>query len=197
MFDRLVDPQSIGTLMAEINDLSTRVRDGIETEDAEELPLEKSAATWNAKNAKDIPDEVREVLHASFPTSATKAMFSSNTKISSFVHSVQDKHFGNSQILFSKIENNSPAPGFIHHIFSLEDDERQFLAIRRLLPTTVKDPFSLYPLLGVQMFSNTVDDLEVITADDVVAQFASCSLEWENTSNVAVISLSRVSLLST
>lgn len=197
IFDQLVDPQATGTLMAEINDLSSRVHDGIERDGVErdgvEDSSEDSVPLWNAKNAKAIPHGVRNALYVAFSISATKAMFSSNTKIAGFVHSTEQKHAGNSQILFSKTEDEAPTPGFIQYVFSLEHDTRRFLAVRRLLPATVNDPFSSYPLLGIRMYSNSRDDYEVITSDDVDAQFASCPLEWESTPNIAVISLSRVS----
>ena len=194
MMDKLVDSQSTGSLMAEINDISSRVHERMETDDTNDSLGEDSTPTWNAKNAKTIPYPVRDALHAAFGINATKAMFTSNMKISGFVHSVQHKHAGNSQIFYSNAHNTAPVPGFIHYIFSLEHDSRRFLAVRRLLPSTVKDPFSLYPLLGVQLYSSTVTDFEVIAADEVDAQFACCPMEWENISNVAVISLSRVSL---
>lgn len=168
----------------------------MEIDGDEEAPEDEGVPAWNEKNAKDIPSSVRDALHVAFGISASKAIFSSDMKISGFLHSVQQKHAGNSQIIYSTTSTET-IPGFIYHIFSLEHDARQFLAVRRLLPATVKDPFSAYPLLGVQMYSNVVSEFEIITSDNVDAQFASCHLEWEDTHNVAIISLSRVSPLLT
>lgn len=182
--------------MAEISDLSSRVRDNMEVDSSQEPPQkeppqEDEAPVWNARNARDIPSSVREALHACHGSSASKAIFRSTTSISGFVHSIQERHIGNSQIFFSTTGSRS-SPGFIQYIFSLEHDTREFLAIRRLLPPTVEDPFRHYPLLGVQIFDSSVGDFEIITTDDVDAQFASCPLVWEGSSSIAVISLSRV-----
>lgn len=193
MFDKLVDPQSTGTLMAEMRDLASRAsnQNGMELPDTDTFAQEDAS---NTKKAKDVPLELRNAIRVAFGEFApTKIIPSSDTKISGFVHSTITTHVGNSQIYFSAPFEFTTTPGFIHYIFSCPNIAGQYLAVRRLLPCEVEDPFSAFPILGVKLYSNVVDELEVISVDDVDAQFASCPLEWDGKSNFAVISLSRVS----
>lgn len=194
MFDKLVDPRSGDTLMQDITDISSRVPDDSRMEvDEDRQVAEESASSWNSKKATTIPKDVRHALEKIIGSAPTHAMFTSDIKISGFIHSTQRKHVGNSQVFFSTSDSQWIVPGFIQYMFSLEHDSRQFIAVRRLLPATDKDPFSEHQLLGVQMYSNALDDIEIIGPDDVDAQFASCPLEWNHKDNIAVISLSRVS----
>ena len=182
--------------MADINDMSSRIRGGLDIDDAADSFPEESTSAWDRKKATPIPEDVRAAFQRAFGSSPTHARFIPNTKISGFTHSTKQNHLGNSQIFFSSPNDRVSVPGFIYHILSLEDDPRLFLAVRCLLPTTVKDPFDRYPILGIKLYSAVVDDLEIILLDNVDAQFASCPLDWDEKPGVAVITLSRVSLLS-
>lgn len=197
MFSKLVHSNSTGTLMAEIHDLSSRVQDQDIAEGAisDSDPSEESGdpGSWNSKLATAMSPELRQAFQRAFPGgSPTHAHFTSQTTISGFVHSTRQKHQGNSQVLYAQRQGMS-TPGFIQSIFRIENDSRQFLAVRRLLPSTVNDPFRPWPLLGVKLYANSVGELDVISPEDVQFQYASCPLKWEETENIAVISLSRVS----
>lgn len=199
IFSKLVDPKSTGTLMTEINDLASRVRDeDAREEDDQEGPAthdDAESAPWNPKLAGLVEDDLRRA-YRNF-TSADcpiHARFLSHTTISGFVHSTRQKHQGNSQVFFSSINNTISVPGFIESIFTFKDDPRQFLAVRRLLSTSVHDPFQRWPFLGIKMYDNSLGDLEVILPENIHIQFASCPLEWDNAPSVAVVSLARVRL---
>lgn len=184
--------------MVEINDLSSRVHDRDITEDVSpEISLDDSDTTsYNLKLAKIMPDGLRHAFRAVSPDScSTHAHFVSNTTISGFVHSIRQKHQGNSQVMFSPLDGSAPIPGFIDSIFTVENDPRQFLAVHRLLSSSSSnnDPFRHWPFLGVKMYNNALGDLEVIPVANVDFQFACCPLVWEGADVLAVISLSRVS----
>lgn len=197
MFDKLVDPNSTGTLMAEMRDLSSRAnnQDGIGIEDTDDL-REENESSPNSRKAQQVPTELRAAIRSAFgEVPPSKIVLTSNTRISGFVHSTMTKHSGNSQVYFTpRLEVNS-TPGFIHNIFTVPGMQGEYLAVRRLLPCRVEDPFSAFPVLGIQLYSNILDELEIISVDDVDAQFASCPMTWKKTENIAVVSLSRVCTL--
>lgn len=198
MFSKLVEPRSTGTLMVEINDLSSRVHDRDITEDVSpEISLDDSdTIKYNPKLAKVMPDGLRQAFRVVSPHShPTHAHFVSNTTISGFVHSTRQKHQGNCQVMFSPTDGSTPIPGFIDSIFTVENDPRQFLAVHRLLSSSSSnnDPFRHWPFLGVKLYDNALGYLEVIPVANVDFQFACCPLIWEEADVLAVVSLSKVS----
>lgn len=183
--------------MAEINDLSSRVQDQdiVEGAISDDVPSDESGdpGPWNSKLTTAMSSELRQAFQKASPNGCpTHARFTAQTTISGFIHSTRQKHQGNSQVFYAQKQNVS-IPGFIESIFRVENDSRQFLAVRRLLPSSVNDPFRPWPLLGVKLYANSVGELDVISVEDVQFQYASCPLKWEGTDTLATISLSRVS----
>lgn len=162
----------------------------------EDFSTEADTPVWDPTKATPIPDDMLEACDVAFGDHQPKrAIFTSNTNINGFVHSTESKHRGNSQVMFTPPLETDSTPGYIQRIFTIEDRPGQYLAVRRLRHTDVDDPFSedVYPLLGVKLWGNSMQEVEIISVDQVDAQFASCLLEWENQATLAVISLSRVS----
>lgn len=190
IFSKLVDGQSTGTLMTEINDLSSRVYDQDLTE---ECPSTQENTNTNSGSIDKMSDELRLAFQSISPDDCpTHARFVSNVTISGFVHSTRQKHQGNSQVFFFPIHSKASMPGFIESIFSVEKDSRQFVAIHRLLPSSSSDPFQQWPFLGVKMYDNSLGELEVIPLRNIEFQFASCSTVWEEMPTVVVVKLTRV-----
>lgn len=194
IFSKLVDPGSNGTVLHEMVDLSSRVHD-ININGSSTGGDEESIPTPNhARRYVKMPGDLRHAFCSSGTADDEpgRAYFVSQTDVSGFTHSTKQRHQGNSQVLYRSPSHSKIVPGFIESIFTPEHDDRQFLAVRHLLPSPVKDPFQDWPFLKVKMYDNALGDLEVILPENIQVQFASCPLEWDGVPTIAVVSLAKV-----
>ena len=103
------------------------------------------------------------------------------------------RHPGNGSIMVRQ-RSGSSLPAIIEGIIQISTTEILF-AVRHLLRTTSTDPFIIYRELQASLWSHHTGQVVIIKPEDVDCHFASLPMEWEGANCVAVISLSRVSVL--
>lgn len=103
------------------------------------------------------------------------------------------RHHGNGSIMVRQ-HSGSSLPAIIEGIIQISTTDILF-AVRHLLRTTSADPFIIHRELQASLWSHHTGQVVIIKPEDVECHFASLPMEWEGANCVAVISLSRVSVL--
>jgi lambda repressor-like predicted transcriptional regulator len=183
IFRKLIDPQLRNTLITDIASFSGHA------DDESDIP---------ERQTKPIPPIIYNALRTSldFLPPHHAEVFTHLTR-KGITYAVASRHLGNSCILVLKSQMDRPYPAQIKHILGLQttDAVETFVVVQRYKPMTVaSDPYIRYPALQAKLWSQElINELEIITPDDIHSHFAACDMVWEGSPVTAVISLFRVS----
>lgn len=185
IFQKMVNPQLRGTLTTDIRSISSLFEDDNEDDDT---------VIWNERTTRPISQELQAALSHCCRVSAGTAQFLPNITINGLIYSPYRKHKGNACILFSKSQEKL-VPAQIDTILRVgSTDIQTFIAVRRHMSSQATyDPFSQFPILRTRLWSAQLGDLEIIRPEQISSHFACLSMS-DNRKNIAVLSLSRVSL---
>jgi hypothetical protein len=182
IFSKFMNPQVKNTLLTDISQFLADIEDDIPEIDVKATTL--------------IPEPIHKAFRVFFSTSPSEtprtAKFLNSVTIKGLTFSTSKRHHGNSSILVGQI-SAPPVPAIIEGIIQTSSGDTLF-AVRHLLKTTSSDPFEPYRELQASLWSEHLGQVVIIRPEDVDSHFASLSLQWEGTSCLAVISLSRVGL---
>ncbi len=182
-FSKLVDSTVRNTLLTDISNFLV---------DVEEPPLEE------VSGMAPIPQLIHAALRSFYRHSQTEtprvAKLLSYFTVKGLTFSSFKRHSGNGSIMIRQ-HSGSSLPAIIEGIIQISTTDTLF-AVRHLLRTTSTDPFIIYRELQASLWSHHTGQVVIIKPEDIDCHFASLPMEWEGADCVAVISLSRVSVLS-
>ena len=188
IFQKMVDPQLRGTLTTDIQSISSLFDDKDEADDM---------ASWNDRTARPIPQELQAALSPLYQVSPRTAHFLSDIPINGLRYTPYQKHRGNSCVLVT-LSKDELVPARIDTIFQIEisGSVHTLIAVRRhLVSQATYDPFPQFPILRARLWAAQVADLEIIRPQQVSSHFA-CLPMSDDQQNIAILSLSRVSLIN-
>ena len=197
MFQKLVDPQVRDTL---VTDILTLFTDDVDSENdglLNEYQLQQPVQLADA-----LPVLLQECLVATYGRRLCARLLS-HLKISGITYSSSAVHLGNALILLKSPTPNKYLPARIDYITQILFDDTDdghlvtFVAARKYKPSTVNsDPFRAFPFLQTQLWSRELDSLELYPLQSIECHFAQSLVSWENSDVMAMISLSRVCVIS-
>lgn len=146
-----------------------------------------------------LPTSVRDLLRSTSHAfrnivSACRLRCISAILINGRRFTTDEKHVGNSCVLFWD-EGGNLVPGCIKHIVLASGSERHiYVVVQRHLPSLVEpDPFKAYPHLRMQLWSaEFAPECQLISVENIHAHCAKCEIPWVGRSLCVVISLARV-----
>jgi hypothetical protein len=192
IFQKLVDAQIRDTL---VTDMLSFAMDDLD--DAEVSDYASDATSPLPK----ISDSLMTCLQESFDKTPKCIALLPNLTMKGIIYSAASRHAGNSSVLIHSGRPASLFPAQIEYFVQLIlpdniDTPVTFVAARPYLSANVKcDPFSTYPFLRAKLWSRELDSLGLYAPENIESHFAYCPMKWEEQQVMAVISLSRVSIL--
>jgi len=192
MLKRLVNPEVRNTLVTDILSLSQEVHN-------DEEWVEDFAAQTNCP-ATPLPEALEACLLESFDQSLAATVLS-HIVINGLTYSSSWKHLGNSSILLDSGSPNKYSPACIDYITQVDFEDNDapctvtYIAARKYKPANVRvDPFTSFPLLQAQLWSQKLGALQLFRLSDIRSHFAYLPIHREEKDLMVIISLSRVRL---
>lgn len=187
MFEKLVNSQLRDTLLTDMRILSALDGPGIIDEDGPKDDVE----IWNERTARPLPQDLSSMLTQLHLPTRKKAQFLTHLTINGLLYAISSKHKGNSCVLLKTDGGRKFVPAQIKYIFQLliSDDIHTMIAIQRHQASQAScDPFSRFPYLRAQLWSNNMEALEVVKPHEISSHFATLHIHHDE---IVVISLSR------
>jgi hypothetical protein len=188
-FEKLVNPQIRNTL---ITDMHTTLPMPLDDDDDE------SNVVWNDRTTKVLPEDLNARLSLLLPNCHfdRKAQFLQNIRINGLTYSTAAKHAGNSCILFKAREDpNVITPGRIIQIIQIlvSDSVQTYIAVRQHAQFNgIDDPYAHFPVLKARLYEACLNDLQIISLDQIVSHFACLPIQHDGRDLVVVASLHRI-----
>ena len=183
---KLIDPKVRNTLLADMSRVLFHDEEGDSSDDEEDdVPLSRQVT---------IPEGPYRALQTYFggkgKAPRTAKIVSLHT-VNGVTFSTYTRHKGNSLILIRQSSLQS-IPARIETMIQISKDEILYV-VRYFLQSESVDVFAKYPTLKITTRSKNCGQLVVVDSGDIESHFACLDIDSDH---IAVVSLSRVSLLN-